>query len=116
MNTVIFENRFGKLTLTPITAYVPVSSILFDTCEAAQANTIDLESAEKVALITDNCNVQVCFPMQCKFESGYVIHHNGPSTASVCKVDIQAFQSDDGISPAEQIESLRPKYPTRSFI
>ncbi|MFT5715962.1 MAG: hypothetical protein ACI9T7_000135 [Oleiphilaceae bacterium] len=111
-----FENRFGKLILTRVTEYVPVSTIGYETCIEAQQNTIDLETAEKVALITENRHIQLCLPMKLGLMSGFVIHHIGPHDACVCKVDIVSFEAAGGMSPSEQITSLAPIHPYGSFV
>ena len=116
MQSIKYSNRFGTLTLNPVTNYVPVSSIVYCQSVEAQQNTIDIETAEKVALITENANVQLCMPMKLGLTSGFVIHHKGPSVACVCKVDIESFTTEDGNSPAEQIDEMAtPKYLTRCF-
>ena len=60
----------------------------------AQANTFDLDTAEKIALITENRRVQICphlFPVD---GLAYLILHDSPSTAAICSVNIEAFVCD----------------------
>ena len=63
-----------------------------------------------LALISDNRQLQVCLPMQLQFNAGYVIHHQGASSACVCKVDIESFTSDFGMSPSQQIAYEKVNY------
>lgn len=112
MSVIQFKNRFGTLYLTPVTDYMPISKITFKTTKAVKEHIIDMECAEKVALITDNRNVQVCFPMQLDFNSCYVIHHNKPDSACVCRVNVEDFQSDNCMTPSQQISALASKYHT----
>lgn len=104
------SNEFGSLTLTPVTPAMPVSEISWRQCPAARNNAISLEQAEQVALITENRGIQIGADWVNGGTDSYVILHETPNTAAICKVDIHSFQANDGMTPAEQIAVLAPKY------
>jgi hypothetical protein len=77
-----YENKYGSLRLELVTDYVPVSQI-----RAKDQNWdvfIDLDTAEKVALITGNKDTQLCVGADKR--SMFIIHHIKGDTAAVCKV------------------------------
>lgn len=77
-----YSNDFGTLTLTPVSSYMAVSKIKSKLPEV-QANLVSLDTAEKVALITSNRNLQIGFYAY----QAYILHHDTPSTCAVCKIE-----------------------------
>lgn len=92
MKAVLFQNEFGSLRVTPVTDFVPVRDIR-KTNPHAMANTVDMETAEKIALITKNRKVQICFryPLD---GLAYLVLHDSPSTAAYCQVQIDNFSCE----------------------
>lgn len=86
-----YQNKYGRAELTPVTQLMPVQAISVASCPEARANSIDLEQAEQLALITDNHGIQVCFA---SFDVIYVIAHETARTAAICAVRIEAFQCE----------------------
>lgn len=103
-----FSNKFGAVELTPVTEFMPVSSIR-KTHPQAQANTFDLTTAEKIALITENRKIQICphFPVD---GLAYLVLHDSPSTAAICRVVVEAFECAQ--SPAEMLADLNRQAPS----
>lgn len=99
MNQARYENRFGAVTLTPVTEYLPIGEIRKEH-PAAQANFIDLLLAEKVVAITENRRMQVCVPYPFK-DNAYVVLHDSPSTAAICQVTLERFDYEG--SPTEYL-------------
>jgi hypothetical protein len=99
---VRYSNRFGTVEITPVTPFMPVSSIR-KTHPQAQENTFDLHTAEKIALITENRRIQLCphFPID---GLAYLVLHDSPSMAAICRVNVLEFSC--ATSPAEMIETL----------
>jgi hypothetical protein len=99
---VRYSNRFGTAEVTPVTPFMPVSSIR-KTHPQAQENTFDLTTAEKIALITENRGIQLCphFPID---GLAYLVLHDSPSMAAICRVNIEDFVCAS--SPADMIEAL----------
>lgn len=100
---VRFSNKFGIVEITPVTEFMAVSSIR-KTHPQAQANTFDLTTAEKIALITENRRIQICphfFPID---GLAYLLLHDSPSTAAICRVDVEQFVCTT--TPAEMLNEL----------
>jgi hypothetical protein len=100
-------NKFGVLYLTPIMNYVPVKDISLIKCPNAENHLISSNKAAKVALISENRNIQICFPMN-KTVTGlaYVVYHNTTSTAAICSVEIAHFETGDNLSALEKIDDM----------
>lgn len=99
---VRFTNRFGSVSLTPVSDFMPVGRITKNH-PVAQAHAFDMDAAEKIALITGNRGIQICvhYPLD---GLAYVVLHDSPSSASICKVDIDAF--DCPVPAARMINDL----------
>jgi len=96
---VNFKNSFGALKISFVTDFMPVGEISQNMPEVS-SNLFDVETAEKIALITDNKNVQIgmCYPLN---GQAYLIYHSSASVAAVCKIESISFPC--AVSPAEQI-------------
>lgn len=99
---VKFENKFGSLQVSLVTDFMSVGKISRDMPEVS-GNMFDMETAEKIALITENKNVQLCmcYPLN---GLGYMVYHRNGKEAAVCKIDSILYSCD--VSPAEQIERM----------
>lgn len=101
-NPVKFKNEFGALTLTPVTGFMPVSQISSKHPLAAESS-FDMETAEKVALITGNRGIQLVlhYPLNNK---AFVVLHDSPATAAICSASLEEFQCTG--TPAEMLNTL----------
>lgn len=99
---VKFENKFGSLQVSLVTDFMSVGKISRDMPEVS-GNLFDMETAEKIALITENKSVQLCmcYPLN---GLGYMVYHRNGREAAVCKIDSILYSFD--VSPAEQIERM----------
>lgn len=86
-----YQNQYGSATLTPIGPVIPVSKVVgADVIDAGYG--FDLDTAAKLALVTENARLQPAYNMarrQC-----YVIYHHSPSTVQVCRLDALACTED----------------------
>lgn len=99
---VNFQNEFGSLQISLVTDFMSVGKITRDIPEVS-ANMFSIETAEQIALITDNKNVQICmcFPLN---GLGYLVYHRNGREAAVCKIDSIIYSCT--VSPAEQIAMM----------
>lgn len=93
---VHYANRFGSVEVTPMTAFMPLAGIR-KTHPMAQAHAFDLTTAEQIALVTENRGVQLCvhYPLD---GLAYLVLHDSPSTAAICRVEVKEFACDDAPS------------------
>lgn len=105
--SIHYENYFGSVILTPVTQYMPIQSVSMEKMPATtHANLISIEGAEKLALITDNKDIQVAFTPDLK--QAYVLHHKGPSTVAIVKIEHLTYLGD---TPAKEIEDAYKQSP-----
>ena len=77
-----YKNKYGLLELETITDFVHISYNYKSSCH----DFLNIETAEKIALITNNKDIQICINGK-DFNSYYIILHNTPSTAALCKIN-----------------------------
>ena len=109
--TIKFESKYGSVVLTPVTEYMPISMVSAVKLPVVNDYLFSMEDGEAIALITDNQNVQVCFPFLLNKEhpnhlSGYLMHHQSASVVCVCKVDIQRIDIKNGLSAEQEIQRV----------
>lgn len=77
-----YQNSHGKLALETVTEFVNVNTLRVrdfpETC------LFDLETAEKLALITRNKHIQICMDPETRRVG--VIYHSAPDKAAICKI------------------------------
>lgn len=79
-----FKNRFGTATLTLVGPTIPVSTVVG--AEVINAGYgFDMDTAAKLALITENARLQPAYNMELR--QWYVLFHHSPSDVQVCRVD-----------------------------
>lgn len=89
MNTLIsYQNRYGSLQLTPASDYMSVSKISHKIAPIGCAFSI--ATAEEIALITDNRNIQISF-IPGNMHVCYVMHHISTSMAAICQIVSMEF-------------------------
>jgi hypothetical protein len=98
---VHFSNEFGVVELVPVMEFMTISNIN-KTHPMVQQNSFDLETAEKIALITENKGIQICCILE--LNTAYLVLHNSSSTAAICKVIIKSFLSTE--KPSEILNRL----------
>lgn len=92
-----YQNEFGNLELET-TDFVEVKTIHSKNIQSF----IDLETAEKIALITDNEDTQVCFSFP-DYKKAFVIYYQNNHIASVCKIKSLNYI---GNTASEEIERI----------
>lgn len=96
-----FQNRYGQLTLVLVTDVRHVRDIHGKDVDAA--HKFGLETAEKIALVTDNRGIQLggLGAHDC-----YVVVHETPDTAAVARIETLTYTGGD---PAQEIrDAARP--------
>jgi len=79
-----YENRYGVLEVEPIEEHHKVSEILGKNIE--ERFFFDLETSEKIALITDNKDIQLGFLSSPPYDKVYLVHHLTGSLGAVCRI------------------------------
>ncbi len=97
-----FTNQHGSLTLRTVREFEPVKSLR---CRD-KTHMFDMDTAERIACITDNHGVQVAFVYPLTGEA-YVVLHDSPSSAALCHVDnLDWF---DNVHARRVIQDAAPK-------
>ena len=91
MEKIEYQGVFGYLRIAPVTRIMNVDSVSSE-MEEVKVHKFDMETAEKIALITGNKGIQVGVVDE-KF--CYLVHHESPSAVRVCRVDHIVFNSDE---------------------
>lgn len=106
-----YANEFGEVVLEPITRYMPVSEISKEKVPEIEEALFSMETAEIIALITENKMIQISlpFPIRNNEKAAYVVKHSTPAIAAVCRVHIKSFHTPGNLSAQDQIELMRPK-------
>ena len=106
-----FKNEFGTLSVSLVTDFLAVRDINRN-IKSVSDNLFDMETAEKIALITGNKRIQLvmCYPLngQC-----YMVYHQGSSLAAVCKIESMDFHCDR--APAAQIDLMYQQQRNQHF-
>lgn len=94
-----FQNRYGQLTLVLVTDVRNVRDIHGK--DVDPAHKFGLETAEKIALVTDNRGIQLggLGAHDC-----YVVVHETPDTAAVARIESLTYV---GQNPAQEIQDAR---------
>lgn len=101
MKIKTYKNKYGTLELKPIGNFVPFSDFELFYHNYKQKVYISLDIAEKIALITENKDIQIGIT---KNFNAYVIVYNSLNWLSLAKVEKLDFVSD--INPAQELEKL----------
>ena len=105
MENLVYQNKYGRLELQP-GEYQNVSDI--HSKDLDEDVFFGIDEAEKIALITENKNIQLAFAYP-ELKKAFVLHHKSFDAAAVCRVVSLEFTG--GVNPQEEIERLRPKGP-----
>ena len=82
-----YKNQYGTATLTLVGPIIHVSKVVgADVIGAGYG--FDLDTAAKLALITENARLQPAYNMALR--QFYVLFHHSPSEVQVCKLDALA--------------------------
>jgi len=103
---VIYKNKYGELKLT-VDNYVNIKTIfgkdLNENC------LFDIAIAEKIALITENKNIQISFFKKDSQYKAYVVHHKSSDTVSICQIKELNFINN--VNPQKEIEKIYKETP-----
>lgn len=66
MQPISYENKYGRVVLTPVTEYMPLAKITFAELPVISDCLFRVEQGEEIALITENRHVQISFPLLCE--------------------------------------------------
>lgn len=100
-----YSNKCGTATLTPVGPIVHVSAVV-GTEVIDAGHGFDIDTAAKLALVTENCKLQPSYNMERK--QCYVLYHHTPSTVQVCRLDALACTEDD---PHATLDYLNKRAP-----
>lgn len=95
----IFKNKYGSLRF-----FVGAKQQISDLCSADFPDGVffDLETAEKIALITENRKIQIGFQ---NLKKAYLIYHFSTSEVGLCTIQELDFSSH--VIPSKEIERLQ---------
>ena len=82
----IYKNKYGQLELEVIGPYQDVTKM--KSKEFDDSCFFGIAEAEKIALITDNCGIQLSFSGGAKpdINKGYMLHHESSGIAALCRI------------------------------
>lgn len=103
MGTKNFSNKYGSLKVVFVGERQEVSKI--KSAEFPEDVFFDMETAEKIALITNNRRMQISFRKIDKGNHGYLLYHFLASEVSLCRIESLTFSSD--VIPSEEILSCK---------
>ncbi len=103
---VKYQNKYGTLELMPL-EYRHVSETHHKTTPVDLK--FDTDTAEKIALITDNRHIQLVPNYPANLKEWMVCHHNAPDTCAVCRIVSINFVSD--VDPQEEIQRCARREP-----
>ena len=100
-----YANKFGTATLTPVGPVVHVRTVV-GTTVIDDGYGFDMDTAEKLALITENARLQPSYNMARRL--CYVMLHHSPSQVQVCRLDRLTYVGGD---PSETLNHLNNCQP-----
>lgn len=100
-NIITYSNKYGCVELEIVGEYTHVSTFHANMINSEFFFTID--EAEKLALITENNRLQVCFDPK-SLKRAYVIVHKSSSVAALTRIKSMKFY--DGINATNELSRL----------
>lgn len=102
----LYSNKFGEVTLEPVTDFMPVSAISQDKTPETNTVLVSIEQAEQITLITENrrAYMSFCFPLQPEDKACFALQYSCPNRAVVCRMTIKDFKTPNNLSAQAQIE------------
>lgn len=97
----VYKNKYGRLEFEVVGRYQKVSSVNSKRIKSEYSFTID--DAEKIALITENSNIQLSFASWTKV---YLLHHKSLSMVAVCRV--VSLEFDKNINATKELDRPSP--------
>ncbi|HFI4796489.1 TPA: hypothetical protein ACGQK4_002208 [Elizabethkingia anophelis] len=104
MKTFEYKNKYGSLKLIPVSDLMKVSNI--KGIDIDKKYKFDINTAEKVALITENYDTQMSFGFPITNQA-YIIKHESSSTGYICELSDLNFNEE--VNATNEI-SQRNKY------
>lgn len=102
--TTQFQNRYGRLEVEPVTPLLQVRNIRG--VDYPDDIKFDLETAERIVLITENRRSQIAFQEWTQNGRAYMIVHTSPSEGYIVRIVSLDYT---GPNAQEEIERLRPR-------
>lgn len=90
-----YANQYGKLEIETVGPYQAVREVDTDLAER-----FSIDTAERIALITDNRRIQLC-PARNRRDM-YLMHHESISVVAPCRIISLSF--DENVNAREEIE------------
>ncbi|HAY3553782.1 hypothetical protein [Elizabethkingia meningoseptica] len=91
MKTFKYKNKYGSLKLIPVSDLMKVSNI--KGVDIDKKYKFDINTAEKVALITENYDTQISFGFPIT-NHAYIIKHESSSTGYICELSELNFKEE----------------------
>ena len=105
-----YKNKYGSLELELMEDYKDIKGVRGK--DYPDDVKFTMETAEQIALITDNRGIQISFEYP-KLDKAYVMIHKSPSTIAVAKIKNIYF--DKNINPQDEIAKIAKFRPTNSM-
>lgn len=100
-----YSNKYGTATLTPVGPIVHVSAVV-GTDVIDSGHGFDIDTAAKLALVTENFKLQPSYNMARK--KCYVMYHHTPSTVQVCRLDALDCTENDPHTTLDYLNRCAP--------
>jgi hypothetical protein len=98
-----YKNKYGCLEIEIVGPYQKVSTIRCKDID--ERYSFDMDTAKKIALITENNRVQLCFSSG-NLNKVFLVHHQSSSMAAVCK--IVSLDFDNNINARSELARPNP--------
>lgn len=85
------KNKYGELAYSEVSEYMPISQISWE--KVPEDCFTNLDDLEKIALITENKEIQPCVSMVGGALLCYFLRHSSSSIAAICKLELMNFSS-----------------------
>lgn len=100
-----YTNRYGEATLTPVGPIVHVSTVRGEQV-IDDGYGFDMDTAGKLALITENRRLQPAYNMVRRLS--YVMLHHSPSDVQICRLDHLNYTGGDPWDTLNYLNKLQP--------
>ena len=100
-----YANKFGAVSFATVSDVVSVNDVHGK--DVDPAHMFDIETAEKIALITDNRRIQLCPFKTAQGWRMYVVLHETPSTVAVAVIESMTYTGRD---PKRELQAARTDY------
>lgn len=98
---ITYKNKYGYLEFDVVGEYQDVTKISSKRVDAEFF--FDISTAEKIALITNNKDIQLCFTYPTN-GTAFLVHHKSSGIAAVCR--ITKIEFDNKFNATKELEPL----------